>query len=1030
MRRSPVLIAVLAVVAGALAAGPAATAAPPGQGGDGLEVYVGEVDAQQLQKLADIGVDRTELTTSKPAANGKRQVEVVITDRQADKLRSDGVDLKVKKVKGRDASDEAARLAAAGTVFRPYSGAGGLAEELSQTAAAHPGLAKLVTIGTTVQGTPIRAVKVTKDARSLTDGARRSVLYMGAQHAREWITPEMVRRLLHHVLDNYGSNAEITKILDTTELWFLPVANPDGYDYTFTGDRLWRKNLRDNNADGVIAPGDGVDLNRNLAVKWGYDNEGSSPDPNSDTYRGTGPNSEPETKALDGLFNKIRFTELINYHSAAQLLLYGVGWQVSTPSPDDIISAAMTGDDANPAVPGYDPDISAELYTTNGETDGHASNKYGILAFTPEMSTCQTASAVDPNDQWLPGDCVSVFTFPDDEGLIQAEFAKNIPFALSVAKSAQDPDDPVSVVGQKAADLVADPFTVSYGTTQPVAVTAKRALKNLRINYRINGGDTIDDKVSDWQGGERYGNTDDHYYAEFRGTVRRTKPGDSVEVWFTGSKVGTGAVSSDHFTYKVATDIGGQVLILAAEDVTGLSPAQGVTSAKYADKYAAALTAAGYTSDVYDVDANNRTAPHHLGVLSHYKAVVWETGDDIITREVGQVGGTAAELALDLELSVRDYLNEGGKLLHTGKYAGFASGQDGAYWYNPFEEQQGECTTPALYPCLPLLNDFEQYWLGAYSYVDNSGTDANGNPFPIRGTTGAFNGFAGTLNGGDSANNQNHTAAFVLTSSVLPTAQFPQFASSAPLRWDRPGGAPFEPFTGSQYVYSQRADISYKRLMRTVDLTGATSGSLSFKFSYDTEGGWDHVFVEAHTVGQDDWTTLPDLNGHTSQDTGLSCPAGWVTLHPFLAHYQGADCSPTGTTGAWHASSGSSGGWQDWQIDLTPYAGKQVELSISYASDWGTQGLGSFVDDATTVGATTQQTSFETDFGGWTVAGPPAGSAANPNDWIRTTTAFDEGAGVTTSDTVYVGFGAEGLTTQAMRTDLVRRSLTHLFSSP
>ena len=265
---------------------------------------------------------------------------------------------------------------------------------------------------------------------------------------------------------------------------------------------------------------------------------------------------------------------------------------------------------------------------------------------------------------------------------------------------------------------------------------------------------------------------------------------------------------------------------------------------------------------------------------------------------------------------------------------------------------------------------------------------------------------------------------------MLPTAQFPQFASSAPLKWDRPGGAPFEPFTGSQYVYSQRADISYKRLMRTVDLTGATSGSLSFKFSYDTEGGWDHVFVEAHTVGQDDWTTLPDLNGHTSQDTGLSCPAGWVTLHPFLAHYQGADCSPTGTTGAWHASSGSSGGWQDWQIDLTPYAGKQVELSISYASDWGTQGLGSFVDDATTVGATTQQTSFETDFGGWTVAGPPAGSAANPNDWIRTTTAFDEGAGVTTSDTVYVGFGAEGLTTQAMRTDLVRRSLTHLFSSP
>ncbi|MEV4263182.1 M14 family zinc carboxypeptidase [Kribbella sp. NPDC049584] len=1024
MRRTATFVAVLAVVAGALAAGPPATAAP-GRGGEGLEVYVGKLNAEQLQKVADIGVDRSDI-----AVDGSGQAEVVMSERQAAKLRTDGVQLKVKQVNGHAASDEAARLAAAGpAVFRQYSGPGGILEELQQTAAAHPLLAKQVTIGATVQGKPIVAVKVSLGARLLPDGTRPSVLYSGTQHAREWITPEMVRRLMHYYLDGYGHDPEITRLVNTTELWFLPVANPDGYDYTFTGDRLWRKNLRDNNADGVIAPGDGVDLNRNLPTKWGYDNEGSSPDPSSDTYRGTGPASEPEAKALDQLMKKVRFTELVNYHSAAQLLLYGVGWQVSTPSPDDVISEAMAGDDANPAVPGYDPDISAELYTTNGETDDHAANAYGTMAFTPEMSTCQSASAVDPDDQWLPEDCVSVFSFPDDENLIQAEFAKNIPFALSVAKSAKDPDDPVSVVGRKAADLVADPFPVSYGTTQPVAVIAKRALKNLRINYRINGGDLITDKTSEWTGGERYGNTNNRYYAEFRGTVRRTKPGDSVEVWFSGNKAGTGAVASQHFTYKVATDIGGKVLILAAEDTTGASPAQGVTTAKYAGKYADALTAAGITSDVYDVDANNRTAPHPLGVLSHYKAVVWETGDDIITRKVGQPAGTAAELALDLELSVRDYLNEGGKLLYTGKYAGYAANQDGAYYYNPFQEQQGECTTPQAYPCLPLLNDFEQYWLGAYTFIDNSGS-SNGGPVPIRGTSGAFNGFSGTLNGGDSANNQDHTGAFVLTSSVLPVAQFPQFASSAPLKWDRPGGAPFDPFTGSQYVYSQQANVSYKRLTRTVDLNGFTSGSMSFKFSYDTEADWDYVMVEAHTVGQDDWTTLPDMNGHTTQDTGQSCPAGWVTLHPFLAHYQGTDCSPTGSTGSWSASSGSSAGWQDWKIDLTPYAGHQVELSITYVSDWETQGLGAFVDDVSiTRDASTEQTSFETDLGGWTVPGAPAGLAANPNDWIRTTTAFQEGAGTTTPDTVYLGFGAEGLTTQAMRTDLVRRSMTHLFTT-
>ena len=86
----------------------------------------------------------------------------------------------------------------------------------------------------------------------------------------------------------------------------------------------------------------------------------------------------------------------MNYHSAAELLLHGIGWQVATPSPDDVIYEAMVGDDADPAIPGYDPDISAELYTTNGDTDSHMQEAYGTLGFTPEMSTCEAASELDP----------------------------------------------------------------------------------------------------------------------------------------------------------------------------------------------------------------------------------------------------------------------------------------------------------------------------------------------------------------------------------------------------------------------------------------------------------------------------------------------------------------------------------------------------------------------------------------------------------------------------------------------------------
>jgi len=194
------------------------------------------------------------------------------------------------------------------------------------------------------------------------------------------------------------------------------------------------------------------------------------------------------------------------------------------------------------------------------------------------------------------------------------------------------------------------------------------------------------------------------------------------------------------------------------------------------------------------------------------------------------------------------------------------------------------------------------------------------------------------------------------------------------------------PATGSQFAISQAANSSYKRLSRTIDVPdgGAT---VSFQIARDTEGDWDHAFVEAHTVGADDWTTLPDVNGHTGQDTGASCPNGWLALHPFLSHYQtptDAGCDPSGTTGEWWAASGTSDGYESWSVDLTPYAGSQVELSISYASDESVQQSGVAIDDVV-VSTGEGTTSFEDDgdtLDGWTVAGAPEGSPGNDNDWV------------------------------------------------
>src|SRR5205085_667338 len=118
-----------------------------------------------------------------------------------------------------------------------------------------------------------------------------------------------------------------------------------------------------------------------------------------------------------------------------------------------------------------------------------------------------------------------------------------------------------------------------------------------------------------------------------------------------------------------------------------------------------------------------------------------------------------------------------------------------------------------------------------------------------------------TVNGADSKQNQDNVYSFLTTSSILPEQDYPQFATRQEIKFDRPPS--FDPPTGTHYAFSQAADQSWKRLTRTVDLTNASTADLQFKASYDTEPNWDFLVVEAHTVGQDDWTTLPDANGHT-----------------------------------------------------------------------------------------------------------------------------------------------------------------------
>jgi len=1021
--------AVFVAAALALAVGMLSPVAANAAEDDGaLDMYTALVSGDDAAQIAAAGFDVANRTVTEAGVS----VDLVLTADEAKGLKARGVDVAVKKNKdGKSARQLAEEQAASGyNVFRSWDEKGGIRDELYSLAKKNPNVVKLEVLGHTAQGRELIALKVTQAAKATPDGARPAVLYSSTQHAREWISTEVNRRLLHHFVDGWRSgDQEVKNLLKQNEFWFLVVANPDGYQYTFDHERLWRKNLRDNDGDGQITRADGVDPNRNYPEHFGYDEEGSSSQISSDTYRGPSAGSEPETKAMMSLFDRADFSFQVNYHSFGQWLLYAEGWQTGTPTADDPIYYALSGNRDAPAIPDFEPGLSSDvLYVTNGETTDYAHSQRGTLAWTPELGE---------------GDDGGGFVFPDDEAQIQAEFERALPFAMDVAKSAADPDDPVSHLGletkpfylksddtYKAGLPLADfTFHTSYGDPQEVRVIAKRDLGDVTLKYSINGGDPVSATTAEWTGGERYGGKTGAYYRIMSGLVTGTAPGDTVKVWFEG-----GGESSDSFTYEAVEESTDDVLILSAEDYTGASPVQDVTEPKYLDYYEAALEANGTGYDVYDVDARGRTAPDALGVLSHYDAIIWYTGDDVITREPGWGAGTASRLAMDETLEVRDFLNEGGQVLYTGKYAG--TQYAGAYAYDPTADN-ALCTDPAVAPrCRTLggsgdgMNDTLQYWLGSYLVVDDAGTTEDGGLLDVLGVDTPLTGLDWGFGGADSAANQDHSNSFITTSGILNPQQYPQFDSWVAGRWDRTGG-PFEPHTGDAYAYSQIGDVSYKRLTRTIDVP-AGGAQLSFWTSYDTEESWDHVAVEAHTPGQDDWTTLPDLGGGTSDSVGESCPAGWRELHPQLDHYQTYDadastCTSSGTTGDWNAASGSSGGWRQWTVDLAGYADGQVEVSISYISDWSTQGLGVFVDDiSTSTGEGT--TSFENgDLGGWEISGPPPGSAPNPNDFIITTAAgFPEAAVVATPGSLMTGFGFEGIDDADVRAEWMGRALDHL----
>ncbi|MGE0479232.1 MAG: M14 family zinc carboxypeptidase [Phycisphaerae bacterium] len=343
---------------------------------------------------------------------------------------------------------------------------------LDALVALRPDLASIVSVGPSLENRTITAIRITGPG----GGAKPGVLYHGCQHAREWVTVPAILYIADRLIRDYDTDPYLRELVDEIEWILIPVVNPDGYVYSWTNNRLWRKNRR-NNGNGTF----GVDLNRNWGYQWG--GEGASTNPNAEDYRGPSAFSEPETQALrDFILARPNLVAHTDVHSYSQLVLWPWSYTVALP-PDqyEFNLVGTTKESLIEAVHGSNY-VVGPTYTTIYPASGASIDwTYGVantLAFAYELRPdSPTPGFLLPADQILPT-CEEVFPaliYQADyaSSKIRIDLPNGVPTSVlpgaawtlhvRVTSAGRDPVDPASVIvhSRTAAN---GPFTETVAT--------------------------------------------------------------------------------------------------------------------------------------------------------------------------------------------------------------------------------------------------------------------------------------------------------------------------------------------------------------------------------------------------------------------------------------------------------------------------------------------------------------------------------------------------------------------------------------
>ncbi|XP_067121029.1 carboxypeptidase B-like [Centruroides vittatus] len=305
---------------------------------------------------------------------------------------------KIFEAERRDAEELTGRVSP--TFFDKYQTLNEIYRFMESLADEFPDIASVFTIGTSYEVREMKGIKIGSNKNS-----SKPIIWLDAGiHAREWISPPTVLYIATQLATEYEIKDDVKKLVDEFDWYILPVANPDGYVYSHTTNRLWRKTRSMTRSFWGCR---GADPNRNFGYQWNV--AGASNEPCSEIFAGYHPFSEPETKNIADFLTarKDNLKLYLTYHSYGQFWFTPWGYTKTLPSSyHEMINLAQPAIDAIEKKHGFRYSLGSSsnlLYLAAGGSDDWAYGSLGVkYSYTIELRDTGTYGFALPQRFIIP----------------------------------------------------------------------------------------------------------------------------------------------------------------------------------------------------------------------------------------------------------------------------------------------------------------------------------------------------------------------------------------------------------------------------------------------------------------------------------------------------------------------------------------------------------------------------------------------------------------------------------------------------